>query len=46
MLAKRGRRCDPAKETLWRGMLKKQQNSGLSVRALAQPSQGSFRRLV
>jgi transposase len=33
MLAKRGRRCDPAKEILWRGILKQQRDSGLSVRA-------------
>ena len=33
MPAKRGRRCDPAKETLWRKILKRQQDSGLSVRA-------------
>ena len=33
MLAKRGRRCDPAKEILWRGILQQQRDSGLSVRA-------------
>src|SRR5438045_1585027 len=33
MPAKRGRRCDPAKEILWRGLLKQQRDSGLSVRA-------------
>ena len=33
MLAKRGRRYDPAKEILWRGILKQQRDSGLSVRA-------------
>src|SRR3954467_4891386 len=33
MPAKRGRRCDPAKEILWREILKQQRDSGLSVRA-------------
>ena len=33
MLAKRGRRCDPVKEMLWRSILKQQRDSGLSVRA-------------
>jgi transposase len=33
MPAKRGRRCDPAKEILWREILKRQRDSGLSVRA-------------
>jgi hypothetical protein len=33
MPAKRGRRCDPVKEMRWRGILKQQRDSGLSVRA-------------
>jgi len=33
MLVKRGRPCDPAKEVLWRRILKQQRDSGLSVRA-------------
>ena len=33
MPAKRGRRCDPAKEIFWRGVLKQQRDSGLSARA-------------
>jgi hypothetical protein len=33
MLAKRGSRCDPAKEKLWRRIVKQQRDSGLSVRA-------------